>query len=159
MRWQHKALFVSAAIETEYCSRVVRVSDHEYYSLNQATRVQDIQGFGTPDEHKLPVGQGNGFIWKLYSVTRFQERDGGVYVEFEAVVLTRDIPASVRFMVKPLVTKFSRNSLLVSLTQTRDAVQSRAAKSNPPMQVTQKSGNEFTPRDGKKDSSASYTQR
>ncbi len=137
MRWVHKALFVTAAVDAEYCSRLIRVSDHKFYSTISSTRIQEIQDYGNSGEHKIPAGQGSGFIWKLYSVTRYEERDGGVYVEIEAVVLTRDIPASLRVLVKPIVTKLSRNSLLVSLDQTRDAVRSRAA-SKVALQVTQK---------------------
>ena len=142
MRWMYKALFVTTALETDYCSHSVKVSDKKFYSVLRTTRVQEIQDYGTAAEHSLPAGQGSGFIWKLFSVTRYEERDGGVYVEIEAVVLTRDIPPSVRFLVKPIVAKLSRNSLLVSLAQTREAVQSRQSKSYPPLQITQKSGTE-----------------
>ena len=156
MRWVHKALFVTAAMETEYSSRTVRVNDHECYTIYYTTRVQDIQGYGTPGERKMPLGQGSGFVWKLYSVIRYKESDGGVYVELEAVVLTRDIPGSVRFMVKPVVTKLSRNSLLVSLTQTRDAMQSHPARVNVPAEITQKSGNESFSSNHSKNSAVSF---
>jgi hypothetical protein len=45
-----------------------------------------------------------------------------LYVEVEAMALTRDIPMSVRFLVKPVVMKLSRDSLNISLKQTRNAV-------------------------------------
>jgi hypothetical protein len=57
-------------------------------------------------------------------VARYEERDGGVYLELEAMALTRDIPASLAWMVKPLVNHLSINSLMTSLRQTRDAVAS-----------------------------------
>ncbi len=52
---------------------------------------------------------------------RFEERDGGVYVEVEAIALSRDIPAAVRWMVDPIVKRVSRSSVATSLKQTQEA--------------------------------------
>jgi hypothetical protein len=43
------------------------------------------------------------------------------------MALTRDIPAAVRFAVDPVVRRVSRNSLLISLQQTKEAVCGRLA--------------------------------
>jgi hypothetical protein len=51
-----------------------------------------------------------------------EERDGGVYIELEAMVLSRDIPAALRWVVDPIVRRVSRSSLETSLQQTADAV-------------------------------------
>jgi hypothetical protein len=122
MRWLHKVLFVTAALDSEYQSHDYRVDDRRWYTLSSTTRVQEIQDYGEPGERRLPPGQGNGYIWRLSSIARYEERDGGVYVELEAMALTRDIPGSVRWLVGPVVSRLSRNSLLTSLQQTRDAV-------------------------------------
>ena len=45
----------------------------------------------------------------------------------EAIALSRDIPAALRFVVDPIVRRVSRNSLLISLQQTDEAVGSRSA--------------------------------
>ena len=45
-----------------------------------------------------------------------------MYLELEAIALTRDIPASVAWMVNPVVNHLSFNSLTTTLRQTRDAV-------------------------------------
>jgi hypothetical protein len=47
-----------------------------------------------------------------------------LYLELEAVALTRDIPASLRWMVNPAVNHLSINSLTAALRQTRGAVTS-----------------------------------
>jgi hypothetical protein len=62
----------------------------------------------------------------LYSVSRFEERDGGVYVEVEAMALSRDIPAALRVFAEPIVRRVSRDSLLTALRQTEKAVRSAA---------------------------------
>ncbi len=127
MLLMNKAFFLKTALDADYESTIVRIDDRRLYSTAWTTRVQEIQEFGSPGEHRLPEGEGNGYIWKLYSVSRLQQRDGGTYVELEAIVLSREIPHAIRFVVDPIVRRVSRNSLLLSLQQTKDAVQSHEA--------------------------------
>jgi hypothetical protein len=60
---------------------------------------------------------------------RFEEQDGGVYVETESISLTRDIPTGVGWIVKPFITSIPRESLLMTLGSTRSAVEARAHSS------------------------------
>ena len=122
MVWQRKVLFVSAAIEGRYQAHDVRLDARRGYSIAESVEIREIEGYGHPVEHLLPAGTGSGFIWRIRSVARYEERDGGVYLELEAVALTRDIPASLAWMVKPVVNHLSVNSLTTTLRQTRDAV-------------------------------------
>jgi hypothetical protein len=122
MVWQRKVLFVSAAMQGHYQARDVMLDTHRGYSTAEAVEVREIERYGRPDERLLPDGTGNGFIWRIRSIARYEERDGGVYMELEALALTRDIPASVAWMVKPVVNHLSVNSLITTLRQTRDAV-------------------------------------
>jgi hypothetical protein len=130
MRWIHHVLFVTAAVETEYEAHEFALDRHRWYDIADATRVQEIADYGQPSEHLLPPGQGNGFIWRLHGLVRCEQRDGGVYVELEAMVLSRDIPVAFRWLVKPMVERLSRSSLLTSLEQTRDAVQKTLASAS-----------------------------
>jgi hypothetical protein len=45
-----------------------------------------------------------------------------VYVELEAIALSRDIPAAFRLFVTPIVRPVSRDSLATSLHQTKVAI-------------------------------------
>ncbi len=118
----NKALLRRTALESDYESSYVRVDSRRWYSVAYATRVQEIEDYGQPGERKLPLDEGRGYIWRLYSLSRFEQRDGGVYVELEAIALSRDIPVSFRWIVDPVVRRVSRDSLLTSLRQTSDAV-------------------------------------
>jgi hypothetical protein len=120
----NKALLKRIALESDYESSYVQIDSRRWYSLASATRVQEIDDYGQPGERKLPPDEGRGYIWRLYSVSRFEERDGGVYVELEAIALSRDIPVSFRWIVDPVVRRVSRDSLSTSLRQTSDAVRS-----------------------------------
>ena len=124
MLWQHKVLFITAAIQSEYVARGLRVDRRRGYNVADTVRVQEIEHYGRPEERLLPPGTGNGFIWRMHSVARYEERDGGVYLELEAMALTRDIPGSVRWFVSPVVNHLSINSLTTTLQQTRDAATS-----------------------------------
>jgi len=50
------------------------------------------EGRRQANERELPPGTGDGYLWRLYSYWRYEERDGGTWVECEAISLTRDIP-------------------------------------------------------------------
>jgi hypothetical protein len=128
MLLRHKVLFITAAIEGEYQASDVKVDSRHGYSVADTVRVQEIENYGNAAERLLPSGTGNGYIWRLHSIARYEERDGGVYLELEAIALTRDIPASVRWLVSPVVNHLSTNSLATTLQQTRDAVNSMPLK-------------------------------
>jgi len=118
----NQAVLVKTAVEAECHSTLRRLSDKIWYSETSATRIQEIEDYGRPGEHLLPSGEGSGYLWRIASITRYEERDGGVYVELEAMALSRDIPLSLRFVVDPIVRRVSRSSLAESLRQTGQAV-------------------------------------
>jgi hypothetical protein len=118
----NKSFFAKGALDSDYRSAFVRVDDQHWYSTSETTRIQEAADYGAASQHLLPEGHGKGVIWRLYSVARYEERDGGVYVELEAIALSRDIPAALRLVVDPVVRRVSRSSLETSLQQTADAV-------------------------------------
>lgn len=124
MLLMNKALFSKTALEGDYESSYFQIDDRRYYSIAHTIRVQEIQSYGGPAAHELTENEGSGLIWRLSSITRFEERDNGVYVELEAMALSRDIPVSLRWLVDPIVRRVSRDSLTTSLRQTGSAVHS-----------------------------------
>ncbi len=127
MLWQRHVLFVDAAMQGHYRAHDYVVDAHRGYSVVEGDSIQEIKEYGHPSEHLLPPDTGSGFIWRIHSISRFEERDGGVYLEVEALALTRDIPGSLRWMVSPVVNRLSISSLTTTLTQTRQAVGTRPA--------------------------------
>jgi len=134
----NRSLFVKKALEGDYRASYFRLDDRQWYSIAGSTRIQEIEGYGGAEAHLLPEGEGTGLIWSAHSITRLEERDGGVLIQFEAMVLSRDIPAALRWMVDPVVRRVSRESLQLSLQQTRDAVQSNVAHAAPSAPVPQR---------------------
>jgi len=115
------------ALDIEYETCYFKTDERRWYSIAHTTRVQEIRHYGRPNEQELPPNQGSGYIWRVYSTARFEARDGGVYVEVEAIALSRDVPVALRWIVNPIVHRVSRNSMLVSLQQTEAAVRSTEA--------------------------------
>ena len=128
MTWCRRVLFVSAALEGQYRSHPFTIDSRRGYNVVDTTRIQEIENYGNPTERLLPPDQGGGFIWRIHSIAKYEERDGGVYLELEVLALTRDIPPSLRWLVTPVVNRLSVNSLTTTLRQTREAVHSLPPK-------------------------------
>jgi hypothetical protein len=122
-----KVLFVTVALAGQYESHLTCLDVTRCYIISYSVLTQQIKDFGRSSERALPPDQGDGFLWRLYGVTSFEERNGGVVIENETIGLSRDIPISVRWLVNPIVSKLPRNSLTTGLTQTRDAVSAATA--------------------------------
>jgi len=104
--------------------RYRRPAPDRAYSLSHTTEVHEVENAGEPDERQIPEGEGHGFLWRLDSYWRFQEADGGVYVESESVSLTRTIPLLLRWLVGPFVNDVPRESLEFLLETTRSELTS-----------------------------------
>lgn len=131
MRWLKKVLWVTTVSDAEYKACYFRRDEKSRYGFVESTRIQDVVNYGRPSERNLPVGTGSGFIWRLFSISRFEELDGGLYVELEAMALSRRVPAYLAWLVNPLVSQLSQSSLVTSLSQTRDAVRSMPQRTGP----------------------------
>ena len=129
MRVVNKEVVAETALDAEYQACYLQLDAKRWYSTGYTTRLQEVRGYGRSDEQDLPPGQGSGYIWRLYSIARFEERDGGVYVELEAMALSRDIPIAVRWMVSPIVRNISKSAMLTSLRQMEEAIRTTAVAS------------------------------
>jgi len=122
MVWLRHVLFVNTAMQGWYRAHDITVDAHRGYIVVNTTRLQQIEDYGQRGEHLLPPDTGSGFLWRIHSISRYDERDGGVYLEIEAIALSRDIPASLQWLVNPVVNRLSVNSMATTLRQTREAV-------------------------------------
>ncbi|MBV8809435.1 MAG: hypothetical protein JO033_12245 [Acidobacteriaceae bacterium] len=132
LRMLNKAVVAKFALDTDFQDTYTRIDENRWYSISYTTRVREIENLDLADEHEAPANTGRGLIWRLYSISRFEQRDGGVYVELEAVVLSRDVPGALRWLVDPIVRRTSKSSMVISLQKTEGAVLATtlAAKSN-----------------------------
>jgi len=151
MRVVNKEAVAETALDLENETCYYKVDDRRWYSITHTTRVQEVRHYGKANEEKLPPDKGSGYIWRLYSVARFEQRDGGTYVEVEAIALSRDVPVAVRWVVNPIVRRVSKNSILISLRQTKDAVrltEDASKNTSSPISVDNHSRSESAPEAG-----------
>ena len=111
--------FTTVVFNTEYVSHWGKVNPRRVYSHSISTKIAEVKDSDRPDGEEWPVGHGRGYLWRLNTYWRFEEKDGGVYMQCEALSLTRDIPFGLGWLLKPLVTKIPRESLSRALGQTR----------------------------------------
>jgi hypothetical protein len=122
LRMLNKAVVAKFALDTEFQNTYRRLDEGKWYSISYTTCVREVENYGLADEHEAPANTGRGFIWRLHSISRFEQRDGGVYVELEVVALSRDVPGALRWAIDPIVRRTSRSSMRVSLQKTEKAV-------------------------------------
>ncbi len=123
----NKAFFKKTALNSEYEASYFHIDERRVYAVSRSTHIQEIAEYGATGEHTLPEDQGTGLIWRLYTVVRLEERDGGVYMEVEAIALSRDVPGAIRLMAEPIVRRVSRDSLTTALKQMESAVRAKPA--------------------------------
>jgi len=124
----HQKKFTTVVFNTDYDVHWGSVSPTQVYSNSISTRIAEVKDPDKPDGPELPVGTGHGYLWRLNSYWRFEEKDGGVYLQCEALSLTRDMPYGMGWLLKPLVTSIPKASLNRALGQTRTVVQQEGKK-------------------------------
>src|SRR5258708_1907574 len=123
---RHK--IITVVLNTEHDVRYFRDSETREHSRSSATRIAEVENAGKPNESEKAPGEDGGFLWRMETWWRMEERDGGVYVQSEVVSLTRDIPAGLGWLIGPFVTSIPKETLTFTLEATRKAVEMRATK-------------------------------
>ena len=123
----HEKKVITVVLDTEDQIHYATIDATHAWSRSWATRVQQVDHAGQPNENLEPEGHDGGFLWRLNTYWRFEEKDGGTYVESQSVSLTRDIPTGLGWMIGPYVTSIPRESLTFMLSATRAAILKRIA--------------------------------
>jgi hypothetical protein len=126
LRFYNKKI-ITTVIDTDQEVHYHVVDNTHAYSRSRTTRVQEVENAGKSDEKLEAEGHDRGFMWRMNTYWRFEEKDGGTYVECQAISLTRDIPTGLGWMVGSFVTSVPRESLTFTLTTARAALLQRTA--------------------------------
>lgn len=114
---------ITVVLDTEHQVHYTHVDAQHAYSRSVSTSISEVAEPGKAGEHEVGPHDDHGFLWRLNSYWRFMQADGGVYIQCEAVSLTRDIPAGLGWVVGPFVESVPRESLLFTMTATRNALE------------------------------------
>jgi hypothetical protein len=129
LRFYQKKI-ITTGIDTDQEVHYHVVDKTHAWSRSSATRVQEVDNPGKSDERLEPEGHDRGFVWKLNTFWRFEEKDGGTYLECQAISLSRDIPTGLGWMVGSFVSSVPRESLTFTLTTARAALAKKTVASN-----------------------------
>ena len=126
-----KKKVLTVVLNTDHEVRYQVLSPQRALSRSWTTRVQEVQDPDKPGEREKPIGKDGGFLWRLDTWWRFEERDGGTYVACESVSLSRDIPFGLGWMIGPFVKSVPKESLMFSLGRTRSTLLQSLAQAKP----------------------------
>jgi hypothetical protein len=123
---RHK--IITVVLNSRHDVRYFSDSETREHSRSSAVRIAEVENAGKSNEREKPPGEDGGYLWRMETWWRMEERDGGVYVQSEVVSLTRDIPAGLGWLIGPFVTSIPKETLTFTLEATRKAVEEHAKK-------------------------------
>ena len=117
-----KKKVITTVLNTDHEITYFPLDATRQHSRSRSTRIAEVEGAGGRGEHELSPGEDHGLLWNLNSYWRFLERDGGVWIECEAISLTRGIPTGFGWLITPIVRDLPRESITHTLESTRRAL-------------------------------------
>jgi hypothetical protein len=113
---------ITVVMDTTYDITFGQLDVQHGYSISESTRIAEIASPGTSAERILNAAEEHGFLWRLNTYWSYEERDGGLYLQIEAVSLTRSIPHGLGWVVRPYVESIPRESLEFTLRSACNAI-------------------------------------
>jgi hypothetical protein len=124
---EHKVITV--VLDGLYDIRYGELDAAHQYSVSHSMQMievsddRDRRNAAAADRRASPgSGAGHGFLWRTNAYWRFQQARDGVFVEFESISLSRDIPEGWGWLIEPFIREIPRESLVFTLRATRKAV-------------------------------------
>jgi hypothetical protein len=122
LKFVQRGFGIKAGLLANFKSTYYRLAPDAGYSVTEAANLTELADPGTPEERPLTQNASHGYVEKVFTIVRYREVDGGVYVEVESLTLSRSIPAAIRWMVTPLVQRFSRQTMADTLDHLKNRV-------------------------------------
>lgn len=128
-----KKKIITITLNTDHNVRYFPIDATHCRSRSYSMRIAEVADADTSQEREKPVRHDGGFLWRLYSYWRFEEKDGGIYIECESVSLTRDVPTLLKPLINPFITGIPKESLQMTMGSTRSALLARySPRQKPP---------------------------
>ncbi len=127
-----KKKIITVVLDTDHDVHYSEIAPGRWFCRSYTTRIAEVEDAGTDHEHVLDPDTGYGFLWRLYSYWKFDEKSderrssasaaNGVYIECRAISLTRDIPYGLGWIIEPIIRSLPQESLIHTLECTRKAL-------------------------------------
>ena len=121
-----KKSLVTVVLNANFDSEYLPMGNSRGEIRSYSTHIAEVQNSGEPDEKELPVGMDHGYLWRLNSYWKLEEKDGGIYLQIESVALSRRVPTLIAWLINPIVRNLSRAVIRNLLASTCKAVKSDA---------------------------------
>jgi hypothetical protein len=122
----YKKKVVTVVLNNTFVVHYETVDPNRVWSRSRAVKIGEVVDASNPDGPERPFGRDHGYLWGSDSFWRFQQQDGGVYIEMETITLTRDIPTGFGWIVGPIVKSLPREAVTDTLGATRAALTKQA---------------------------------
>ena len=134
-----KKKIITVVLDTDHDVHYSEVGPGRWFCRSYTTRIAEVEDAGTDKELALEPDTGYGFLWRLYSYWKFDQRSeaagdrrasaapaNGVFIECRAISLTRDIPYGLGWIIEPIIRNLPHESLIHTLECTRRALKKTA---------------------------------
>lgn len=123
-RAQRRAGTVTGVVDVWMVTEYQHLRPGRATSVARADCVRQVEHAGQRTEQRLRPGTGNGYLWRANAMSKYLERDGGVYMELDTIGLSRGFPALLGWIIEPVARRLGRISVGESLSQLRVALTS-----------------------------------
>ncbi|MGA9883870.1 MAG: hypothetical protein WBQ34_09145 [Candidatus Acidiferrales bacterium] len=113
----------SVSYNADFKVRRVSLSPTRIASSSISTRIAQLRDPSQPDGAEFPVGQDSGYLWRLNDYWRYEEKDGGVFMQVESISLSRDVPTLLAWIAKPIIHRIARETIANLLEANRRAIE------------------------------------
>jgi len=117
-----KAKIITVVLDTYHDVHYSSLDRARWLCRSYTTHILEVEGAGSKNEMIMPPDTGYGFLWRLYSYWKFQEKEEGVFVECRAVSLSRNVPFGLGWLIEPIIQVLPKESLINTLNATRGAL-------------------------------------
>jgi hypothetical protein len=120
-RLRQQSPLVPVALDVIQDAHYQQIGQGKWICRAYANDISEVDFPGTRHEKKFPPDEGDGFLWRLYAYWSLEATEGGVLAESRSLSLSRDIPFTLTWAIKPLLQNVPRESLESTLRNTRSA--------------------------------------
>jgi hypothetical protein len=113
---------ITVVLNVEFDVSDTQFGNTRHQTAARSTRISEVANPGTPGEHDRSSDESYGYMWRLNSYWRFEEKNGGVYVQDETIELSRTVPAIFAWIINPLTKSVPRDILNRDMADARTAV-------------------------------------
>jgi hypothetical protein len=122
---------VTVTLDGLYDVKYGRLDATHQFSVSHSMQMVEVGDAAKSDEDTPADARDHGFLWRTNAYWRFEQAGDGVFVEFESISLSRDVPAGWGWMIEPFIREIPRESLVFTLRATRRAVLANDASVEP----------------------------